>query len=103
MGAVGLKLKIWNTMAQDRNIEWTRLAKYQKLAAQSNEMHRVFVGSMMDIFEKPMPLIDHIGNKLGFNTGALRDDFFRLIGLGAYPNLMPLLLTKRPSGPTQES
>jgi len=145
MGAVGLKLKIWNTMAQDSNIEWTRhtgnlwwgctkvhagcdhcyaetmakrwdrdiwgkekprlmvksfftdLAKYQKLAAQSNEMHRVFVGSMMDIFEKPMPLIDHNGNKLGFNTGALRDDFFRLIGLGAYPNLMPLLLTKRPS------
>lgn len=73
------------------------LAKYQKLAAQSNEIHRVFVGSMMDIFENPMPLIDHNGNELGFNTGTLRDDFFRLIGLGAYPNLMMLLLTKRPS------
>ena len=76
---------------------WTDLLKYQKLAKLANTSHRVFVGSMMDIFEKPMPLIDSKGNLLGFDTGSLRQQFFDNISNGLYPNLMFLLLTKRPS------
>ena len=84
---------------------------YQKKTKALNEIHRVFVGSMMDIFEKPMPLIDSKGktvshpimededplNELGYSTGDLRSFFFAEIENGRYPNLMFLLLTKRPS------
>ncbi len=74
------------------------LDKYQKLAKESNEIHRVFVGSMMDIFEKPMPLIDSKGIDLELtDTGNLRNRLFTKIDMGEYPNLMFLLLTKRPS------
>jgi len=73
------------------------LNKYQKLAKEANEIHRVFVGSMMDIFEKPMPLIDNNGviNK-NENTGNLRFHLFYRIDRGDYPNLQFLFLTKRP-------
>ena len=78
------------------------LDKMQKIASTSGEMHRVFVGSMKDIFEKPMPLIDSKGNpcvnQSGLvDTGMLRDNLFAQITAGRYPNLMFLLLTKRPS------
>jgi protein gp37 len=74
------------------------LEKYQRLAHEVNEVHRVFVGSMMDIFEKPMPLIDSKGNDLEItDTGNLRNRLFTKISMGIYPNLMFLLLTKRPS------
>lgn len=73
------------------------LAKFQRMAAKANEVHRVFVGSMMDIFEKTQPLVDHHGNLLDENTGDLRDLLFSKISEGAYPNLVFLLLTKRPS------
>jgi protein gp37 len=74
------------------------LDKFQTLAEKANEMHRVFVGSMMDIFEKPMPLIDSKGNKWsGGDTGFLRARFFDAITQGDYNNLMFLFLTKRPS------
>lgn len=76
---------------------WDNLVKFQKLAAKAGEMHRVFVGSMMDIFEKPMPLINSKGGAITGNTGLLRFKFFRLIEAGNFPNLMFLLLTKRPS------
>lgn len=81
---------------------WKQISKFQKDAQKAGEVHRVFVGSMMDIFEKPMPLIDHNGNKLlkneneFWNTGQLRDKFFNEI-VPNCPNLMFLLLTKRPS------
>ncbi len=76
---------------------WTELLKFQKEAYTADEMHRIFVGSMMDIFEKPMPLIDHNGNELDHTTDYLRQRFFDNISNGLYPNLMFLLLTKRPS------
>jgi len=78
---------------------WKDLDKYQKLAAASGEMHRVFVGSMMDIFEKPMPLIDSKGNpnEDDIHTGVLRTQLFAYISMGKYPNLTFLFLTKRPS------
>lgn len=74
---------------------WNDLLKYQKLAKEAGEIHRVFVGSMMDIFEKPMPLIGAAIPE--YTTGVLRDRLFGEINLGYYPNLIFLLLTKRPS------
>lgn len=83
---------------------WNDLKKYQLLAAATGEMHRVFVGSMMDIFEKPMTLVDNKGEMVtdGFHhypadTGQLRDQLFEEIEEGKYQNLLFLFLTKRPS------
>jgi protein gp37 len=82
---------------------WKELDKFQKLAKEKNEIHRVFVGSMMDIFEKSMSMIDSNGEPVPcvglkqMNTGLTRDILFQNITNGWYPNLMFLLLTKRPS------
>ena len=81
---------------------WKDLEKYQKEAAKKGVIHRVFIGSMMDIFEKSAPLIDHKFNQLlegeseFWNTGQLRDKLFNEV-IPNSPNLMFLLLTKRPS------
>ncbi len=90
---------VWGNDKPRKKIKavWTDLLKYQKLAKKAEEIHKVFVGSMMDIFEKPMPLIDSKGNQMTENTGDLRQIFFDNISNGLYPNLMFLLLTKRPS------
>jgi len=79
------------------NSVWSDLDKYQRLAKEAGQIHKVFVGSMMDIFEKPMPLIDSKGETMVLDTGNLRNRFFTSITDGKYPNLMFLLLTKRPS------
>ena len=82
------------------------LARYQKEAQEEGKKYKVFVGSMMDIFEKPMPLVDSKGYKItdfgsaGYRelkTRNLADRFFENIDKGLYPNLIFLLLTKRPS------
>jgi protein gp37 len=88
---------IWGNDKPRKEIKsvWNELLKMQKLAKQAGEMHRVFVGSMMDIFEKPMPIID--ANIPEYTTGVLRDRLFDQISNGLYPNLTFLLLTKRPS------
>lgn len=88
---------IWGNDKPRKEIKsvWNELLKMQKLAKQANEVHRVFIGSMMDIFEKPMPII---GSAIPeYTTGVLRDRLFDQINKGLYPNLMFLLLTKRPS------
>jgi len=96
---------------------WKDFARWQKNAQANGEIKKVFVGSMMDIFEKPMPLADINGKpiygKLGelayissptkkfgydeLNTNDLRQIFFNQISKGMYPNLLFLMLTKRPS------
>lgn len=77
---------------------FAELIKYQKIAEEAGEIHRVFVGSMKDIFEKPMPLIDSKGNEIsGQDTGFLRSLLFQHIDAGLYNNLLFLFLTKRPS------
>ena len=94
---------VWGSDKPRRKIEnvWKEITKYQKEAKKAGQIHRVFVGSMMDIFEKPMPLVDHNGNPITqndnelWNTGLLRDKFFNEI-VPDCPNLMFLLLTKRP-------
>lgn len=104
---------LWGKNSQRKIIKsaFLDLQKLQKKAKASNEVHRVFVGSMMDIFEKPMPIIDSKGNivshpimegkdplnELEYSTGELRSFLFAEIENGSYPNLFFLFLTKRPS------
>lgn len=73
------------------------LEKFQDEAAKSGKIRRVFVGSMMDIFEKAMPCIDSQGIPDKNDTGYYRQVFLRWIDEGRYQNLLFLLLTKRPS------
>lgn len=95
---------VWGNDKPRRMIKdvWKNFEKFQKHAEAVGEIHRVFVGSMQDIFEKPMPLIDHKGNPYVegvdefWSTGQLRDKFFNEVVQNS-PNLMFLLLTKRPS------
>ncbi|RAK21633.1 protein gp37 [Flavobacterium aquaticum] len=76
---------------------WDNLKTWQNNAKKANEIHRVFVASMMDIFEKSKDnMVDHKGNPIEGSTGILRDKFFNEV-VPASPNLMFLLLTKRPS------
>lgn len=91
---------VWGNDKPRKEIKsvWNDLEKYQKLAAKTGEAHRVFVGSMMDIFEKPMSLIDSKGNYYPeIDTGTLRWELFLKIDSGMYNNLQFLFLTKRPS------
>lgn len=96
--------KIWGPDAPRKATKgvWGEFMRWQAIAASWGEVHRVFVGSMMDIFEKPMPVVDWNGNPMVYNAGApldtsaLRDRFFETV-VPACPNLMFLLLTKRPS------
>lgn len=97
---VRYKKNLWGEGKSRKKIKksFSDLDKYQKLAKSNNVFHKVFVGSMMDIFEKSKPLVDHKGNDLhGTKTGDLRDILFANIGDGKYPNLIFLFLTKRPS------
>ena len=94
---------------------WKNLLKFQSDAQRSGTIQKVFVGSMMDIFEKPMPVVDNKGVPLalinhplvGFigdtvsddktlTTKHLRDKLFLLISGGYFENLLFLFLTKRP-------
>lgn len=81
----------------------TQFLSLQAKAEAAGEIHRVFVGSMMDIFERDMPMVNHEGNPAidssdgsPIRTMALRDQFFNEV-VPSSPNLLFLLLTKRPS------
>lgn len=92
--------KVWGNDNPRREINsvWKDLHRFQKLAAAKGEIHRVFVGSMMDIFEKSMPLQKPtmVGKVIAHETGMIRSYFFEEI-IPNSPNLLFLLLTKRPS------
>src|SRR5688572_9950146 len=82
---------------------WDELVKFEKLAREKGERHTVFVGSMMDIFEKPMPMVNSKGifaidasDGSEICTDVLRDQLFFNITRGDYPHLTFLFLTKRP-------
>jgi protein gp37 len=76
---------------------WNDLLKWDRAARDAGRIDRVFCGSMMDIFEKSLPVADWQGNNLAdAETGQLRDRYLREV-VPATPNLMHLLLTKRPS------
>lgn len=95
---VRYKNNIWGNDKPRKVVKsiWGKLMKWQALAESKNEIHRVFVGSMMDIFEKPKPLIDWHGKPLEGTTDDLRQKLFNDF-IPNCPNLMFLLLTKRPS------
>lgn len=75
------------------------LDRFQKLAEKAGEKHRVFINSMSDIFERAKRVVNWKGELLPkeFTTGTFRDVLFKNISEGRYPNLILLLLTKRPS------
>ncbi|MVM33623.1 DUF5131 family protein [Spirosoma sp. HMF4905] len=82
---------------------WKAFEKYQRLAEAAGEVHRVFVGSMMDIAEKPMFLINRLGvQAIDVNDNSpidnthIRQRYFNEV-IPSTPNLLHLLLTKRPS------
>lgn len=87
----------WGARASRRAIKsvWTDLARWQQAAQNAGETHRVFCGSMMDIFEVSKQVVDHKGNPLGMETADLRDRLFHEV-VPACPNLLFLFLTKRP-------
>lgn len=86
----------WGDDAARRPIKsvWGNLLGMQAKAAAAGEVHRVFVGSMMDIFEKNRPINAEDPN--GPNLDFFRTKFFTEIVPNS-PNLLFLLLTKRPS------
>lgn len=88
---------VWGPKAPRRAIKavWSDFNRFQREAAAAGRIDRVFVGSMMDIFEKPFPLIDAQGNALEGTTDELRQRFFAEV-VPNCPNLLFLLLTKRP-------
>lgn len=97
---------IWGN-DQPRRLVKTAFADLRKFnkAATPEKPAVVFVGSMMDIFEKVQPIIDPKGEKVYADllqtqeatTETLRNDLFRDITNGRYPNLIFLFLTKRPT------
>lgn len=87
---------------------WSDLEKWQRECAKNNHIKTVFVGSMMDIFELNFPVEDAKGNPVMIeimdsgvekprSTDNLRMELFWKISEGRFPNLVFLLLTKRPS------
>ena len=86
---------VWGDNSNRRLIKstFTEIYKYQKLAEIQNTKFRVFVGSMMDIFEKSKDVPVTTDYK---STGEKRDCFFNEV-VPNCPNLIFLMLTKRPS------
>lgn len=77
------------------------IRRYQKMAAAAGVRYYIFMNSMSDIFEKSMPVVD-FKHELMLNdkddylyTGEIRQKFFDIVDY--CPNLIFLLLTKRPS------
>jgi protein gp37 len=97
-------LKLWgkNSIRKKIKSAFPDVYRHQREAEKAGEMHRVFLGSMMDIFEIPKGMFDEKARVLVkdedefWNTGQLRDKFFNEV-VPNCPNLMFLLLTKRPS------
>ena len=90
---------IWGNDKPRREVKssFKDLNKYEKIGKDSGVKQVVFIGSMMDIFEKPMPMIFNSGEPiLTETTGTIRSHLFGLIDDGFYDNLIFLFLTKRP-------
>lgn len=92
------KREIWgeNTLRMEVKSAFRDLRKYEKRAKENGFKEAVFIGSMMDIFEKTILLVDSKGKKMQENTHAARIVLFSEIEAGLYDNLIFLFLTKRP-------
>lgn len=75
---------------------WESFRKTQALAAKQGKKRTQFVQSMSDIFERAMPLVDKQRVTVpDMDTADLRNRLFRSVVPNS-PNLVFLLLTKRP-------
>lgn len=74
---------------------WNKIAGWQANAAHEGVYVKVFISSLGDIFEESKDLEKPLDGMT--TTGELRDKFLKQINQGFYPNLIFLLLTKRPS------
>jgi protein gp37 len=100
---------VWGNNNQRKRVElaFQSLDTFQRAAKKKGINAKVFLGSMMDIFEKSKPLsiytvlqkkTDEPKNLNSYkNTGELRGELFEKISSGRYDNLTFLFLTKRPS------
>jgi protein gp37 len=90
------KNNLWGENALRKKIKsaHSTLSKIQRQAEKENTIRRVFVGSMMDIFEVEKPLENP--DNLHQTTADIRNTFFSEITLGRYKNILFLFLTKRP-------
>jgi len=88
---------LWGEGVKRKRIKsaFNDLKKYQRLAATKGEKAKIFVGSMMDIFEKSKLISNP--NILATETADLSTQLFNRISVGRYPDLIFLFLTKRPS------
>jgi len=75
---------------------FNQLNKIEKIGLESKVKQKVFVGSMMDIFEDSKRLIDHDYKVRYSMTGEMRAELFSRIHRGEYDNIIFLFLTKRP-------
>ena len=98
---------VWGNDKPRREVKscFKDLNKYEKIGAESGIKQVVFIGSMMDIFEKPTPMIfsngepilaTTTGGKIQVKTSEIRNLLFDLISRGKFDNLIFLFLTKRP-------
>lgn len=88
---------VWGRSKPRRPIAgiFNSLKSWQRKAHKDGRIHRVFVMSMGDIFEKSQRLLP--GAPFDYTeTGQMRDHFFKAISNNEYPNLLFQLLTKRP-------
>lgn len=90
---------VWGANAPRRALgdkHWSEPAKWDRAAAAAGERHRVFSGSMCDVFEDvDAAMVNHLHERLPDRTITLeRDRLFTLIE--STPHLDWLLLTKRP-------
>lgn len=98
---VRYKNDFWGENAGRKRVKscFKDLNKYQNESSKNGTFVKVFVGSMMDIFEDSKPLLepstDEKGNILN-ETGDLRNLLFQRISEGKYKNIIFLFLTKRP-------
>lgn len=74
---------------------WRGLAQAQAEAAAVGTLRTQFMHSMSDIFERDLPLVNRKGEPLQQTTGDLRNRLFTEV-VPQSPNLIFLLLTKRP-------
>lgn len=80
--------------------EWSKPAKWQREAERAGVMRHVFASSMCDVFEDyDGPMVDVHGNKVDHTLESCRARIFEMIE--QTPNLMWLLLTKRPENVTR--
>lgn len=90
------KVNLWGENAERKLIKsaFPDLDKYQKQAKREGKKLKIFIGSMMDIFEDSKPLLN--GDVFVPETDYLRHRLFSNITAGRYQNLIFLFLTKRP-------